>query len=295
MKIIHDNQKLFAELIIDLLEQMYEKYNNILSNLCDPVRNGNKDKILNEIAKIMLEYNIEDLNMSISKSQQLKLYNKLSVDIDEIFSNEFNVEKECIADILENAAKDSYYINSFVTSIGIDYTLKPVSDKVLHQIINHKIDDKIWSDFLWNDKIELRKDLKFQVKKFLNGEINVNDISNVIQKKYKNNRYITNRLVNHNIAIVQEYANDVWRDNHNIKWVLYMGTLDYKICDRCKQYDGKSYESDDRPVDLPEHIGCRCTYVNIPSKEWRPSKRFNNETKEKIPWQEYERWNKIKS
>lgn len=287
---ISGDQKLFAELLISLLEQMYKNYNTILSESCDPVRDANKESILNEIAKIMLKYNIKDSNMAISKVQQMKLYNELCTKINEMFSDEFNTEKECISDILESVVKDAYYINSYVTSIGIDYTLKPVSESVLKEIINHKIDDKTWSEFLWDDKVNLRKDLKLQVKKFLNGETNVNKISDIIQDKYENNKYVTDRLVNHNIAIVQEKANDVWRENHNINWVLYMGTLDHKICDKCKQYDGKSYESDDRPIDLPQHIGCRCTYVNIPNKDWRPTQRLDNVTKEKVDWQAYEEW-----
>ena len=286
---ISDNQKLFAELIISLLEQMYENHNNTLSELCDPVRNKNRELILDEIAKIMLKYNIKDSSMNISKIEQSKLYHDLCTKINEMFSNEFDTEKECISDILESTAKDSYYINSFVTSTGIDYTLKHVSDKVLQEIINHKIDDKPWNDFLWNDKVELRKDLKLQIKKFLNGEINVNDIRNAIQKKYKNNRYVTTRLVNDNIAHVQEEANKVWKENHNITTDLYMGTLDYKICDKCKPYDGKTFNINEGPQP-PIHVGCRCTRVAIINENWRPSQRLDNVTKEKVDWQTYEEW-----
>lgn len=100
------------------------------------------------------------------------------------------------------------------------------------------------------------------------------------------------RLVNNEISIVQEGANDVWRKEHNIKNMLYMGTLDKHICSDCAQYDGKTYEVGKQPVDLPQHVGCRCTYVNIPSADWRPQERLDNETKERIPWQEYEKWHK---
>ena len=289
---LNKNQRLFSKLIISLLEQMYEKHNNTLSELCDPVRNANKEQLINELSQIMFKYNIDNTCMNISKVQQMKLYKELCSKINEMFGNEFNIENNCISDILSQTAKDSYYINSFVTSIGISYTLKPVSNKILQEIINHKIEGKLWSDRLWDDKVNLRKDLKLQVKKFLNGEINVNNISNVIEKKYKNNRYITNRLVNNEISIVQEGANDVWRKEHNIKNMLYMGTLDRHICSNCAQYDGKIYEVGKQPVDLPQHVGCRCTYVNIPSADWRPQERLDNETKEKISWQTYEQWEK---
>ncbi|NFO31443.1 phage head morphogenesis protein [Clostridium botulinum] len=289
---LNENQKLFSDIIISLLEQMYDMHNGTLSELCDPVRNANKELIINELSRVMFNYNISNNCVNISKVQQMKLYKELCNKINGMFNSEFNTEKNCISNILDDVSKDSYYINSYVTSIGIDYTLKPVEGSVLKNIINHKIDDKLWSDFLWEDKKTLRKDLKFQVKKFLNGETNVNEISKIIQDKYKNNKYITTRLVNHNIAIVQESTNDVWRENHNIKTVLYMGTLDFKICSKCSQYDGESYNSDDRPIELPQHIGCRCTYVNMPSADWRPKIRLDNETKEKVNWQSYEEWRK---
>ncbi|AIY82160.1 phage head morphogenesis protein [Clostridium botulinum] len=290
---ISNNQKLFSKLIISLLEQMYKNNNNTLSEICDTVRSTNEEEISSELSKIMFKYNIDDANINISKVQQMRLYKELSNKVNRMFEKEFKIEKSCITDILNNVAKDSYYMNSYITSLGISYNLKPVKSSVLKNIINHKIDDKLWSDFLWEDKKALRKDLKFQIKKFLNGETNVNEISKIIQDKYKNNKYITTRLVNHNIAIVQESANDVWRENHNIKTVLYMGTLDFKICSKCSQYDGKSYNSDDRPIELPQHIGCRCTYVNIPNSNWRPKMRIDNSTKQNINWQSFEDWKEI--
>ncbi|CDH90830.1 putative phage head protein [Clostridium botulinum B str. Eklund 17B (NRP)] len=269
---------------------MYDMHNGTLSELCDPVRNANKELIINELSKIMFKYNIEDTCLNIGKVQQMKLYKELCSKINEMFDNEYRAEKDCISDILSQTTKDSYYINSFVTGLGTSYTLKPVSNKTLQEIINHKIDGKMWSERLWDDKVNLRKDLKLQVKKFFNGEINVNNISDVIEKKYRNNRYVTNRLVNNEISIIQEDVNDVWRENHNIKTVLYMGTLDFKICSKCSQYDGKSYNSDDRPIELPQHVGCRCTYVNIPNADWRPKMHIDNETKENINWQSFEEW-----
>ncbi len=291
---LNENQKLFSDIIISLLEQMYDMHNGTLSELCDPVRNANKELIINELSKIMFKYNIEDTCLNIGKVQQMKLYKELCSKINEMFDNEYRAEKDCISDILSQTTKDSYYINSFVTGLGISYTLKPVSNKTLQEIINHKIDGKMWSERLWDDKVNLRKDLKLQVKKFFNGEINVNNISDVIEKKYRNNRYVTNRLVNNEISIIQEDVNDVWREEHNIKWVIYMGTLDKHICSNCAQYDGKSYEVGKEPVELPQgqHVGCRCTYVNIPSSDWKPRERLDNETKEKINWQSYEEWHK---
>ena len=186
MKISSD-QKIFAKYIISLVEQMYLRNNEYLSSNCDKKRNLNKGQLIKELSKIMFEFNILNDCLSINKVQQSKLYKELSIKLDEMFNDEYLTERDCIKEILSNCAKDSYYINSFVTSIGISYTLKPVSGSTIKGIINHKVDGKTWSERLWTDKINLRKDMKLQVKKFLNGEINVNEISNILEKKYSNN------------------------------------------------------------------------------------------------------------
>ena len=290
---ISSNQKLFAGYIIFLVEQMYLRNNEYLSSNCDKKRNLNKEQLIKELSVIMFEFNILNDCLSINKVQQSKLYKELSIKLDEMFNDEYLTERDCIKEILSNCAKDSYYINSFVTSIGISYTLKPVSNSILQKIIKHKIDGKMWSDRLWENKKNLRKDLKVQVKKFLNGEINVNEISNILEKKYGNNKYVTKRLLNTEICRVQSSANEVWAKNHNIQYQLFMATLDNKTSQRCRSKDNTTYRIDDDNKPIPPlHPNCRSCLVNIPYKDWRPTYRRDNLNKTKIQWTDYETWKK---
>ena len=289
---ISSNQKIFAGYIIFLVEQMYLRNNEYLGSNCDKKRNFNKEQLIKELSKIMFEFNISNDCLSINKVQQSKLYKELSIKLDEMFNDEYLTERDCIKEILSNCAKDSYYINSFVTSIGISYTLKPVSNKVLQKIINHKIDGKMWNDKLWENKKNLRKDLKVQVKKFLNGEINVNEISNILEKKYSNNKYVTKRLVNNEISLVQNMANDVWNKNHNVNYVMWDATLDNKTCNDCGSLDGKVFPSDDIPYDGHKHVLCRCCTIPLVDKDWKPTYRRDNLNKTKIKWTDYETWKK---
>ena len=94
---------------------------------------------------------------------------------------------------------------------------------------------------------------------------------------------------------MQEGVNEQWRQDHNVKWVLYMATLCHKTCGKCSQYDGKDYPANKKPVDLPQHPFCKCTYVNLLSKDWRTSQRLDNVIKEKVNWQTYEEWEKDKN
>lgn len=279
-------------MVISLLEQMYENQNAVLTKEVNKMKDMNKKQLLNEIAMIMLKYNIKDSEMDITKAEQSKAYTNICNKINAMFTNEYKLEEKTVKKILFESAIDSYYINSFISNFDINYNLKVVSDEELEKIINQKISGDIWSNRLWNNKVELRKDVKLQIKKFLNGDITVNEISSIIEKKYKNNKYVTSRLVNDNIAHVQEEANKKWKKKHNIKTDLYLGTLDYKICNKCIPYDGQVFSVDEGP-EPPIHVGCRCTRVAV-VEGWTPTARIDNITKKNIPWTTYEKWkNKI--
>ncbi|MDU5104791.1 phage head morphogenesis protein [Clostridium butyricum] len=248
----------------------------------------NRDSILNEIAKIMLSYSIVESIMSISKSDKLKLQSKINGLIDSKIQSELKYETIKTGHLLKYIGENKYNTNNYINNLNPE-NIK--SDK-LDKIINTKVDEKLWSDRLWANKNQTAADLRNEIKKFLNGETTVNQIEDIIKKKYNSNAFNTKRLVIDNIARVQEGINDVWRDDHNIERVLYLATLCHNTCGNCSQYDGKDYQADRKPVDLPQHNFCRCTYVNLPYEGWRPSERLDNKTKKRVSWKDYEEWYK---
>lgn len=252
----------------------------------------NRDSILNQIAKIMLSYPIIESIMSIGGSDKLKLKKQLNTLIQNKIQSELNSETLKTKELLKSTGKNKYDINNYINDIGmnVNWDIKPIKDKTLNDIINKKVDDKTWDDRLWNNKNDLQKDLKTEIDNFLNGKTTVNEIEDKIKKKYNENAYESKRLVQDNVARVQEGVNEQWRQDHNVKWVLYMATLCHKTCGKCSQYDGKDYPANKKPVDLPQHPFCKCTYVNLLSKDWRTSQRLDNVIKEKVNWQTYEEW-----
>lgn len=252
----------------------------------------NRGDILTEIAKVLLIYTIVDGAISLKNFEKKTLESKLDKIIKEKLQSELKNETIITKELLNNIGKEKYNTNNYIHSLGVDYNLKPVGNDTLEKIINTKVDNKLWSDRLWDNKNSLQKDLKLEINDFLNGKTSVNEIEAKIKKKYNSNAYNTKRLVQDNVARVQEGMNDIWREEHNIKRVLYMSTLCHNTCGNCGQYDGKDYPVDKKPVFLPQHCFCHCTYVNIPNAGWRPKMRLDNETKEKINWQSYKEWEK---
>ncbi|CAG9713499.1 hypothetical protein CNEO3_1040028 [Clostridium neonatale] len=255
----------------------------------------NRDSILNEIAKIMLSYSIVESIMSIGSSDKAKLKSRLNTLIQNKIQSEVNSETLKTKELLESTGKNKYNINNYINDIGTNDKLdiNPVEDETLDKISNNKVDNKTWSDRLWDNKNDLQKDLKAEIDDFLNGKTTVNEIEEKIKKKYNKNAYETKRLVHTEIARVQEEINQTWAKEHNIKYQMFMATLDYKTSERCRGLDGKVFEFDDSNKPIPPlHPFCRSTLVNMPNKDWRPSQRLDNVIKEKVNWQTYEEWEK---
>ncbi|WP_252238992.1 EndoU domain-containing protein [Clostridium sp. VAP51] len=291
MKKLTKEQKFFIDKQLEFTEELYNKSDEQLKEVYK-AQLSNREDIFKEISKTMLSYNISDNKLSISIVEKKKLKEKLSKVIKDKMQNELINETNLTDELLKTTGKEKYNINNYLHDIGmnVSWDIKPVDDTTLKNVINAKVENEIWSDRLWDNKNDLQKDLQLEINDFLNGKTSVNEIESKIKKKYNSNAYNTKRLVQDNVARVQEGVNDAWREEHNIKHVLYMATLCHNTCGNCGQYDGKDYPVDQKPVLLPQHPFCRCTYVNIPNANWRPKMRLDNETKERITWQTYKEW-----
>ena len=252
----------------------------------------NRDSVLTEIAKVMLSYPIINTILSIGNPDKIKLQSRLNGLVNQKIQSELKYETLKTGQLLKYIGENKNNTNNYINSLGmkVNYNLLPVKQDALDKIINAKVDEKLWSDRLWDNKNQTAADLRKEIKKFLDGETSVNQIEKIIKEKYDSNGYKTKRLVVDNIARVQEGMNDVWREEHSVERVLYLATLCHNTCFNCRQYDGKEFSVYHKPVDLPQHNFCRCTYVNMPYKGWRPSERLDNETKQRVPWQDYEDW-----
>lgn len=281
------NQQLYNDLIIKLLSELYNNLdvNSIYKNI-----KRDREIILDKISRVLLTYTVDNSKLVLSVGDRDKLYKDLSAIIDNLCKKEITTEKKLITKVLKESAKDRYGINNYILSLGVDFKLKKIADKELDKIIKATIKGKNYSSRIWDNKNQIAKVLKSDIKKFLNGEIDVNSIEKKIKDRFNSNAYNSKRLVETEVARVMEESNNKWQEDRNIEYVMYCATLDNKTCDKCKQYDSKVYKKGEEPVKLPQHPLDRCTYVALPSKDWRPKARLDNKTKENINWQSYKEW-----
>lgn len=281
------NQQLYNDLIIKLLSELYNNLdvNSIYKNI-----KRDREIILDKISRVLLTYTVDNSKLVLSVGDRDKLYKDLSAIIDNLCKEEITTEKKLITKVLKESAKDRYEINNYILSLGMSFKLKKIADKELDKIIKATVKGKNYSSRIWDNKNQIAKVLKSDIKKFLNGEIDVNSIEKKIKDRFNSNAYNSKRLVETEVARVMEESNNKWQEDRNIEYVMYCATLDNKTCDKCKQYDSKVYKKGEEPIKLPQHPLDRCTYVALPSKDWIPKARLDNKTKENINWQSYKEW-----
>lgn len=288
-------QELYTSLTLYFADEIHKKSDSKILDM-QKDQKKNRDDLLSQIAKILLSYKIIDSTLSLTLGDINKLYTQLGNTIDTTIKNELKNELYIMKEILSDTCLDKYNTNNYIYSLGKNFKLTQVNDKTLDKIINTKIKGEVWSDRLWSNKNETTKDLKLQVKQFLKGEINVNEIEKVIKTKYNANASNTDRLVRTEITRVQSESNEYWAKDHDIKQQLFMATLDSKTSNICRSKDGLVFDIDDPNKPIPPlHPHCRSVLVNLVSKDWKPKQRYDNQSKQNIDWTAYEEWSKEQS
>ncbi|MCI6278059.1 MAG: minor capsid protein [Clostridium sp.] len=236
-----DREKFLEELYKSSEEELKEVYKR---------QNINMRELLNEIAMILLTYTIVDNVLNLNNKQKNTLYKGLSSKILNMFSNETKETTKKVDSILSKVAKDN------LESYGIKSHQQEVLD-----IINRNLDGKHYSDRIWDNENDVSKRLHKEVKDFLDGKVNANQIKSHIEKQFDANKYNVSRLVDTEIARVESDITEKYFRDYGIKKVKYNACL-CNTCDRCMNDHEKIFDVDDpnRPR-LPRHPQCKCFYV----------------------------------
>lgn len=218
-------------------------------------QNKNKDDLLNEIAKILLIYTIADNVLSLSDKEKKSTYSKLSSKLLKMFGTETKDTTKIITGILNDVIKKDF--GSYGISCYEDEMLK---------LINEHYKGKHFSDRIWDNENEVCKKLHKEVKDFLDGKVNANQIKSHIETQFDSNKYNARRLVNDQIAQLESKITERYLKEYGIKKVKYNACL-CNTCEKCMSYHQRVFDVDDpnRPV-LPQHVQCKCFYVQEDEK-----------------------------
>lgn len=280
---------LFIDIMMNLTSELYQNGEKDINSMLLEQKQ-NRDSLLQAIASIILFKPVKNEFMELSNKDYFESKKALDKLIKDNFTIEAKSEVKALDKIIEKTAKDKWGINDYVTNLGKDAGVKPIDKKVIDKIKNDKVAGKTAKSRIWNNKDEVYKHTQKRVDEFLKGKISVNDIEKEIKTLYNSNAYNTKRLVNDQIARAQAKANEEWFKENDVEWLLYDATLDGKTCSDCSGLDGKTYERDKARPPIPKHVGCRCCYIGLPDKDWRPDKRLDQITGENIDYKKYDEW-----
>lgn len=210
-------------------------------------QNENKKELLQKIANLLLTYTIDNNALNLSKAQKNVIYTEFSKMLLEIFEAQIKNTNDIIYKILRNVTETSFEHYGII-----------IDKKVIEKIIDENFKDKPFSERVWENENEVCKKLHKEVKDFLEGTINANEIKSRIEKQFNTERYNANRLVDTEIARCQSKAFDRFCEEVGVKKVIYRATL-CNSCDECLSHDGEIFDFKDKP-ELPKHPFCKCYY-----------------------------------
>ena len=286
----------FAKKLLKYAEKLAEEGEKELLAMLKSMAD-NQNSLLVEVGRILLDYDILNEYMSLTPGQIKMEFDKLGELINYTFTDETIKEIENTKSFLKYVGNGTWDNSSYLLSLGMDFNLKKIKSKDLEKIINQAIKGKNYSDRIKGNKEKIAKILRKDIKDFLEGKTSVNDIRKKIKDLYNNNAKATKILVRNEIGRVQAGVNELWAEEYNIEWQLFDATLDGKTTEICQRYDGQVFRKDDSNKPIPNvttHICCRSCLIALPSKDYRPKTKIDNETKERIPYTNYKEWKKSK-
>lgn len=210
----------------------------------------NETEILNNIAIILLTYNIVNSVLKLKRKDNIDNYSKLSKIVIEMFDVESKKTTKIITNVLSEVSKKVF--NS--------YGIKSHKDEVV-KIINNHYRGLHFSDRVWDNENKVSKMMHREIKDFLDGKVNVNQIKSHIEKQFAANKYNVERLVETEIARIESQITEKYFKDYGIKKVRYNACL-CNTCEKCLGDHDRVFDINDksRPR-LPQHPKCQCFYV----------------------------------
>lgn len=217
------------------IESLYDEANEELKEVYRQQKES-RDEILQEIAMIMLAYTVLDGLMDIKKNDKDKIYKKLSGLIITNYKNISNKEVEVLNNILESTVRKTFKFYSYNADL-----------KEVRKIIESNFKGKHFSERVWSNEKNVANYLNKQIKSFLNGKINVNQIKKDIEKTFNTSAYNAKRLVTTEVSRCQNEAFISFCKETGVKKIKRNETLDSKTCEECRSFHGKIFDLDKAP------------------------------------------------
>jgi SPP1 gp7 family putative phage head morphogenesis protein len=232
------------------MKPIYSQQNNMLH------------KIQATIALIYMEYASKGV-LQLTKIQKTNISKKIFNELENNFRALGKAEEEKVRDILSTAYNNTYYRSAAM----LNKKLKYPSKKDIKRAVSTKIDGKLFSDRIWDNKAKAVKMLKKLVPDIINGKTTIDEAGNQIKKVFGVTANESYRLLITEVMRVQAQAST--NAGKNLGCQKHMWNAKFEnTCSYCVKMHGKIFDIDDpeAPI-IPAHPYCKCIWVNMTSED----------------------------
>lgn len=232
----------------DFVESLYFKCDETLKELFKHQFKGKK-QFEEEVMNLIFTYVVQNDMMNMSRTDQKKEIRKLDKFIDEFYKADAELQVKLLYSLLEDTAGKTFRFYEY-----------NADKKEVKKIIKQAYKGRHFSENVWENETQTAKYMKKHLYSFIEGKVNVNQITKKITDLFGNSHYEAYRLAKTEVARVQSDAFNRFGREVGIKKVIYRATL-CNTCKKCLANDGRIFDFN-KKIEVPEetHPMCQCYY-----------------------------------
>lgn len=246
-----DNKLTYAEASKMLTSNEFKQWQMSMEDYLNAITDSKDNKLLLELNTLVMRKRISRLDKLYGDT--LKNLYKLGTETE-----------KSITEFLTGAYKDNYYKNLFDIgkSINIKSSAIEVDDKKVSKVLNSSWSGKNYSERIWKNTDNLAKLIKHEITDGFHRGVSIQKMSNLVQERMNVGRYEATRLVRTEMNYVQNQASLDSIKEAEMKYFIFLATLDKKTSTLCRSHDRKIYPIDEAQAGNnmpPLHPHCRST------------------------------------
>lgn len=246
-----DNKLTYAEASKMLTSNEFKQWQMSMEDYLNAITDSKDNKLLLELNTLAMRKRISRLDKLYGDT--LKNLYKLGTETE-----------KSITEFLTDAYKDNYYKNLFDVgkSINIKSSAIEVDDKKISKVLNASWSGKNYSERIWKNTDNLAKLIKHEITDGFHRGVSIQKMSNLVQERMNVGRYEATRLVRTEMNYVQNQASLDSIKEAEMKYFIFLATLDKKTSTVCRAHDRKVYPVDSATPGTnmpPLHPHCRST------------------------------------
>lgn len=246
-----DNNLTYTEASKLLTDKEFKQWRMSLEEYLDAIDKTADNKLLLELNTLAMRKRISRLDKLYGDT--LKNLYRLGTD-----------SENGMTKFLSGAYKDNYYKNLFDIgkTIGIKSSVSEVDDKKIRKVLNNSWSGKNYSQRIWKNTDKLAKLIKNEITDGFHRGVSINKMAKLVQQRMNVGKYEATRLVRTEMNYVQNQAALDSIKDADMKYYIFLATLDKKTSTVCRAHDRKVYPVDSATPGTnmpPLHPHCRST------------------------------------